>query len=668
MCGNVGHDMRNCPSRPGSSSASRSNAGSSSSSSSSSSGQNTTRPFFTRNTEDFGDISDEESDSSDSDDDEEDRREQQEHLDPFWLPGEDLGAGSSAAEDPFANENWTEFPTRPPNTTNLRNSTTKGGFFLRPRKAGIQKGVRNMPSRGLRPGEYLSLLFTDEMIDRFVTETNSYVAKNVKPAWTPDKNLTRDELKRYFGVTLYMGISGRPDRRMYWNRGFFGDKFVSGVMSRDRFESISTNLHWLDTFDVSPDERLAKNIEDSFWSIAGFMEVLADNCMEYYKCGRFLSIDEMCIAFKGRHRAKVYNPSKPFKWHLKCFCLNDAKTGYLWNFFMYRGKDERRPAGVPATLYPCIKLTEPSDLHGQDHCATIDNWYGQVLAGKVFGSKPLLVDFAVTVKASKRGTPRDTTFAKTGRNKRARGEMECKTITVDGVTYYFTAWMDSKPVHMLTSFPPYETSCERHEKRANGSYGPKQPVPQPSTVPVYNMGMPGTDIGDQKSGYYHDHRKSKKWQMKVYRHFLTAMGTSAHILYNDGRKKDAQLTHLEFLAEAIIDWTGGSNDLEDEVESEDESCEVCTEGWSKKMWQDNFELRSSGFHELVELDYKYTKASKKIKHDPRGRCKICSSYTRWKCGTCGVFLCHAVEGGSMSCNMTFHTMKTFPKAQDVEHL
>ena len=88
--------------------------------------------------------------------------------------------------------------------------------------------------------------------------------------------------------------------------------------------------------------------------------------------------------------------------------------------------------------------------------------------------------------------------------------------------------------------------------------------------------------------------------MKVYKHFLTAMGTNATILYNDDKKKDKQLTHLEFLKEAIIDWTGCSNVEEDKVESEDESCEVCTEGWTKKMWQDNFDMRSSGFHEPVK--------------------------------------------------------------------
>ena len=74
-------------------------------------------------------------------------------MDPFLQPVEAFDAVNNAADDPFANEKWIEFPIRPPNSTNLRNNTTKGGYFLRPPKAGIQKGVRNVPTRGLRPGE-----------------------------------------------------------------------------------------------------------------------------------------------------------------------------------------------------------------------------------------------------------------------------------------------------------------------------------------------------------------------------------------------------------------------------------------------------------------------------------------------------------------------------------
>jgi hypothetical protein len=77
---------------------------------------------------------------------------------------------------------------------------------------------------------------------------------------------------------------------------------------------------------------------------------LATNFMMHYTCGQLINIDEMCIFSIGRHRCKCYNPRKPNKWHLKAYCLNAIEYGYLFNFFMYRGSDERRPPGTTAAL------------------------------------------------------------------------------------------------------------------------------------------------------------------------------------------------------------------------------------------------------------------------------------------------------------------------------
>ena len=64
---------------------------------------------------------------------------------------------------------------------------------------------------------------------------------------------------------------------MYWETGIFGDDFVKSVMPRNRFDSISFSLHWLDAADVTADERKAKNKADGYWAIDGFVETLALN-------------------------------------------------------------------------------------------------------------------------------------------------------------------------------------------------------------------------------------------------------------------------------------------------------------------------------------------------------------------------------------------------------
>ena len=69
---------------------------------------------------------------------------------------------------------------------------------------------------------------------------------------------------------------------------------------------------------------------------------------KHYVANQKLGLDERCSPFKGRCRAKMYNPSKPAKleWHLKDFVLAESDTGFVLKFFPYQGKDAQRPAGM----------------------------------------------------------------------------------------------------------------------------------------------------------------------------------------------------------------------------------------------------------------------------------------------------------------------------------
>ena len=95
------------------------------------------------------------------------------------------------------------------------------------------------------------------------------------------------------------------------------------------------------------------------------------------------NVDEGVFGFKGRHRARCYNPNKPEKWHFKSYCLNCSVTGYLVNFFMYQGRDEKvllppseppppshsnhcfeqSPPGQTASEYPVLRLLEPNTFN-----------------------------------------------------------------------------------------------------------------------------------------------------------------------------------------------------------------------------------------------------------------------------------------------------------------
>lgn len=104
---------------------------------------------------------------------------------------------------------------------------------------------------------------------------------------------------------------------------------------------------------------------------------------------------------KGRHKAKCYNPKKPFKFHFKMFCLNDSLTGYQWKFFLYRGKDEQRPMHLSATTYPVWKLTRSPLLH--HHLYLTDNWYTNLIMIGLMITNGIHV--VGTVKSNVKGLP-----------------------------------------------------------------------------------------------------------------------------------------------------------------------------------------------------------------------------------------------------------------------
>jgi hypothetical protein len=324
------------------------------------------------------------------DGDESDAEEQDVRLDPRERADRDAENAENnlnPAPTPTNDEvTWKEVSINPIPTTETRTTTTVQSGV--PPTNQTYAGSVNIPDGTTDPGHFFDLLLDGPTCQRFADQTNLYVRAQEIPAWSVSNPLSADEVKRFFGLHFYMGINQKPDRNLYWSKGIYGDLYVKQVMSRDRFMAIQAHLHWTDTSGLSQADRKAKNKEDSFWTVRTFLDTLALNFSRYFECGRYLDIDEMTIPFKGRHSARVYNPNKPNKWGLKAFCLNDAATGYLTNFFMYLGKDEQRPAGMPATLWPVIKLTEPALYHEKDHILCTDNWYTQVEGAVAVSSAP----------------------------------------------------------------------------------------------------------------------------------------------------------------------------------------------------------------------------------------------------------------------------------------
>lgn len=581
------------------------------------------------------------------DGDESDAEEQDVRLDPRERADRDAENNPNPAPTPTnAEDKWKEVPINPILTTATRTGIIVGSGV--PPTNQTYAGSVNIPDGTTDPGHFFDLLLDDATCQRFADQTNLYVQAQERRAWTASNPLSADEVKRFFGLHFYMGIKQVPDRTMYWSKGIYGDPYVRKTMSRDRFMAIQAHLHWTDTSGLSQAERKAKNKEDSFWTVRSFLEILARNFSRYFECGRYLDIDEMTIPFKGRHSARVYNPNKPNKWGLKAFCLNDALTGYLTNFFMYLGKDEQRPAGMAATLWPVIKLTEPALYHEKEHILCTDNWYTQVEGAVAVSAAPRSMHYVGTIKVNKTGLPKKGLFAKTGAAKHARGDMQCYESSVPNseTKLYFTAWQDSKPVHILSTFPPFRGSCQRNSKTVNGTWSGKEDIPRPSVIPEYNSGMGGTDLNDQLNSYYNDRHRVHKWTQRMFNHFLHVIMNNAKVLFNDHVGKDGEMVLLKF-QQSVVEHLCSAGRVEasevDEAEEEvEEKRPVRPVGNRKQRWVADFRLRNTGKH-----------VPGFVGNDKRQNCIICKRKMELRCETCDVWVCY----GSAQCWSTFHDIE-----------
>ncbi len=88
------------------------------------------------------------------------------------------------------------------------------------------------------------------------------------------------------------------------------------------------------------------------------------------------------------------------------FSLNDSNTGYQYQFFLYRGKDENRPEDMSATLYPVHVLTKDVRLHHKGHICNVDNWYTSIPIMLLY-LHTIGIHCVGTIKSTLKGLPID---------------------------------------------------------------------------------------------------------------------------------------------------------------------------------------------------------------------------------------------------------------------
>ncbi len=212
-----------------------------------------------------------------------------------------------------------------------------------------------------------------------------------------------------------------------------------------------------------------------------------------------------------------------------------------------------------------------------------------------------------------------------------KGEYMYRTKGSDAVH----VWKDRKEIYLISNAYAVSGDVTVPRKRDDGTV---EQIACPPVLPGYNRYMGGVDNNDQKASYYRISRKSRRWWLRIFWHFLDVAVVNAHCLYVENRRL---AFHPPFLPQPAMDVLAFRSAL----------IHAFCDGFTARMptgrppvAAPSRQLLAAGNHRLVHV---------RTLGMPKGRCKHCcargvrrpSSVGRPKrrretCYACSVCLVH----------------------------
>mmetsp|Transcript_17433 Transcript_17433/g.22606 ORF Transcript_17433/g.22606 Transcript_17433/m.22606 type:complete len:549 (+) Transcript_17433:828-2474(+) len=283
------------------------------------------------------------------------------------------------------------------------------------------------------------------------------------------EDLTLGSMLRWVGLNLGMTIEPKHRTQEHWRKeqiGVMTPDSYGAVMSRNRYNLVR-KFFYLNH--AEPDDHVDGRLKDKFHKVRPMLELVNGTIKKNWCLSRFVVIDEMMWPYGGKFcPARSYMPSKPDKFGIKAWALNDHHTGYLYDFWPYGGKGDVFPTDTPEIL---------SDFgHGERTCIyhTRDLRKGSVLFTDSHFTSP--VGFAYL--KDQRGI-----FAcgTSGFDRKWFPHQELHWLDKAGTERGFwnwavdasfpiacVSWKDTKLVNLVsTAFPPTATFVTRGHKTAD---------------------------------------------------------------------------------------------------------------------------------------------------------------------------------------------------------
>lgn len=374
----------------------------------------------------------------------------------------------------------------------------------------------NSKSLGKNPEieEVWRLLFDEDIINEVVIWTNKKLEKmreKIKEKQSPNyKDTDVIEIEALIGLMMLCAIfkSGKEDLSSLFSAGPSGRPIFRGVMSLKRCLTLLLSLRFDDET-----TRKERSKTDPAAPISSLFYKFIDNCQKVFEIGNHACIDEMLVPFRGRCQFRIYMPNKPAKYGLKIMCLTDAHTSYLYNAYLYVGKDsdgqtlspEERKLGKPTQSV--IRLCKP--IANSRRNVTADNWFSSLEVIREL--EKMKLTYVGTLRSNKKEIPPEFKADK----KRQVGSS----------LYGF-----SEEATLLSSVPKPNKAVilisSMHRSKYTDTSNNK-----PEIISFYNATKSGVDNLDKIIANYSPNRRSRRWPLTIFYNMIAVSLVNAGIVY-----------------------------------------------------------------------------------------------------------------------------------------
>lgn len=354
-----------------------------------------------------------------------------------------------------------------------------------------------------------------------------------------DTNL--DEMKKFFGLTVVMGLVPKPKLELYWSQcPETSTPYIPSIMSRNRYQILNSMLHFTDN-----DTIVARGQPgyDPLAKVRPVLDQVMKRSVSGYLPEKELSVDEHAVPFKGRVTFRVFEQNKPKRFHIRLYMVTEASTGYVLTFQPYTRCPTNNEVNYESaeeakeTTKIVMNLLAKARCLNKGHEVYMDRFYSSPeLAMALYNQQTYVCG---TVASNRQGMPLSFRPKGTKALPRPKGTSVklYDTIWRTNSPMCTLQWKDKKAVTMLsTTLGP--TACPFIMKRRTGKRDANgravftyERILKPEIILQYNKHKIGVDLAGQRVFNYYIARRGCKWWRKLVLHLFDLQICNAYVLY-----------------------------------------------------------------------------------------------------------------------------------------